>query len=305
MKLQTPSRFTSFYESFSDLIFATMAIFVLLMLIYMVHINLDTGLEEVEQQIEQEKSRLEETLEQLKKEQEERDKLERSKKALEEYNLEIVIAVDTTGSMQLELNKLTDTIGLIGKVLPKIANTVKIGVIGYRRDEQDRKAIQTFPLKLIQDPDVDRSQSYRQLHSFVGRLQAQAGSAPVEEAIDMGIKMFSDPKAFVGHQTFMLLGDVGPYEDRYRDQIIDERNRQQEAGIIRQIKLWATSQPQRKVLVLFSGEDEIAKTSGAQHQKFLESRELFKKIAAATGDTESYTNNPGEMIPNLLAAALQ
>lgn len=304
MKLDSGPPTTSFYESFSDLIFATLAVFVLLMIIFLVHINLETGLEEMQEKLAQAEEVLDEAVKKNAQELERTEKLLKSKQSLKQYNLEIVIAVDTTGSMQLEIDQLTDTIALIGKILPRIASTVKIGVLGYRRNEADKLVMQSFALQRIADPDSDASRSFKRLHDFVRRLRATPGSAPVELAMDNALKMFSSAETFTGHQTFMLLGDVGPYEDRYRDQKIDQKNIQQAAAMKRQLGIWAKASLHRNVLLLFSGNDEISKTRGAQHQKFLESRKFFRELAASADQPEGYADNYSEMIPLLLSSAL-
>lgn len=305
MKIQSPEAGTSFYETVSDLIFATMAIFVLLMCVFIAQVNLKTGLEELEQQIQQERQRLKETQSQRQDAQDELAKAERSKQAFERYELQIVIAVDTTGSMQLELDLLSDTIALIAKVLPKIAASVEMGIIAYRRDEQNRETTQRFALQPIRDSDEDGGRSFRAVRAFVGQLRARAGSAPLDKAVDEALKMFAPADRFAGHQTFMLLGDVGPYEDAYRDQQISDDNRRQEQAMREQLRIWAGDSPTRNLLILFSGDDEIAKTSGDQHEKFLQSRRFFQSLAEAAGQPEGYTNQSSEMIPQLLLAALR
>lgn len=304
MKLDSGTPSTSFYESFSDLIFATLAIFVLLMIIFLVHINLDIGLEELEEKLAQAEQVLDEAIQKKSREVARNEKLQKSKQSLKQYNLEIVIAVDTTGSMQLEIDQLTDTISLVGKILPRIASTVKIGVIGYRRNEADKLVLQKFPLQRVLDPDIDRRRSFNRLHEFVRKLQANPGSAPIERAMDDALKMFSSTDSFTGHQTFMLLGDVGPYEDRYRDQLIDPRNVQQAKAMQTQLGIWAKASLHRNVLILFSGNDEISKTRGPQHRKFVESKEFFKSLANAADQPEGYADNYSEMIPLLLSSAL-
>lgn len=305
MKINPGSENTSFYETFSDLIFATMAIFVLLMIVFVVQVNLDVGVEEIEKRIAQEQKQLKKKKHNLENKSRHLAKQEKAIKSLEKYNFEVVIAVDTTGSMQFELDQLADTIALIGKILPKIAATVKMGVVAYRRDENDRVTTQIFPLQVIRDEDTDKRRSFRKIHGFVSRLKARPGSAPIEKAMDDALKMFSPAESFTGHQTFMLLGDVGPYEDRYRDQIIDGRNRAQENAMIEQLKIWRSGNLSRNLLILFSGEDEIRKTSGQQHEKFIESRKFFQNLAEGAGQKESYSSNQTDMIPQLLAAILK
>lgn len=288
-----------------------MAIFVLLMIIFIVQVNLDEGLEEVEKKIAEAQAELK-AKEKTKQEKEtEKKKLSEAEKSMQQYNFEVVIAVDTTGSMQRELDQLTDTIGLIGKVLPEIAHSVKIGIVAYRRDEKDKDAISIFKMQTIKPESEDNKRSYRLVHDFVRKLKAQKGSAPIESAVDQALKMFSSPEQFTGHQTFMLLGDVGPFEDRYRDQNIDANNRQQAEAMVQQLKSWSEKTMNRNLLILFSGEDEIAKTlrlqgpNGRQHQKFLQSRELFKRFAEEAGQPEGYTTDTSEMIPSLLSVILK
>ena len=305
MKLKQTKSTTSFYETFSDLIFATMAIFVLLMIVFMVQINLSQSVDELLEKIKKETTELKHEEKNLEKKNEQLSKLEKSKQSVQQYNFEVVIAVDTTGSMQWELDQLTNTIGLIGKILPKIGQSVKMGVIAYRRDEHNRADIKVFPLQVIKDDDTDGKKSFRKIHGFVSRLRAQPGSAPIEEAMDQALKMFSNSESFTGHQTFMLLGDVGPYEDRYRDQLIDGRNREQEKGMINQLKLWTEESLHRNLLILFSGDDEIGKTSGNQHQKFVESRKFFEQLATEAGQPQGFTSNHSEMIPQLLSVILK
>jgi hypothetical protein len=304
MKLRTQSASTSFYEAFSDLIFATLAIMVLLMIVFLIQINLDIGVEALEQQLADTQGRFAERREALADANEENARLKKSEQALQQYNIELAIAVDVTGSMQLEINQLADTIGLVGRILPRIANKVRIGVIAYRRDEQNRVRTQEFPMQRIANPDSDGQRSFRRLHSFVRSLRARPGSAPLEEAVDSALKMFSSTASFNGHQAFMLLGDVGPYEDRYRDQTIDSRNQRQAEAMRRQLSIWTKASNHRNVLVLFTGEDEIAKTSGAQNQKFVASRTFFRQLAEAAGQPDGYSNNYSEMIPLLLSTAL-
>lgn len=316
MKLADVESQTSFYETFSDLIFATMAIFVLLMAIFIVQINLETGMEELRKQIEEHTAKRDEIVKKVASHKEELTQLEKAQQSMEKYNLEVVIAVDTTGSMQLELDQLTDTIAMIGKILPKIADTFKIGVVAYRRDKLDNPDMQLFKIRTIIDDDKDNGKSFRELQGFVRGLKAEAGSAPVEIAIDQAIKMFSSTDGFVGHQTLMLLGDVGPYEDHYQDQAIDTRNRKQENAIVNQLKLWVSKSLTRKTLILFSGDDEISKLNAIsentqmskieldQKTKFIESRKFFQRLATEIGQTEAFTSDSSKMMPKLLSTVL-
>ena len=304
MKIVETASKTSFYETFSDLIFATLAIFVLLMSVFLVKVNIESGLDELLKEVEEKTASRDAAEQNVASKNEELNKLQQQAQSLTQYNFEVVIAVDTTGSMQLELNQLTDTIALVAKVLPQIADSAKIGIVAYRKNEANQLDFKEFPLTNILPEEQDNGASFNRLNRFVRGLKAQPGSAPLELAIDKSLRMFSSTELFTGHQTFMLLGDVGPYEDEYRDQQIDQINRQQEASIIAQLHAWKLASFSRNPLILFSGQDEIQKTTGKQNLKFKESQKFFYRIAEELGTPEAYTEDSGEMIPSLLGAIL-
>ena len=121
MKLESPSRFTSFYESFSDLIFGTMAIFVLLMLVFLALVqpppNQGQELKEAQEQLESLQSELQKS--EFEKEKA-REQLEEMLKAMAESEdsiqskgLELIVAFDVSGSMDDALGHLVETIKTI------------------------------------------------------------------------------------------------------------------------------------------------------------------------------------------------
>ncbi len=303
MKLESHKPTTTFYETFSDLIFATMAIFVLLMMLFIIQVN-SAGTEDLEEEIEVAAAQLETISAEVSELVQKIEKMERSKQSPAEYHIELVIAVDTTGSMQLELDQLTSSIALIAEVLPNISNSAKIGVIAYRNDENDESATQVFPLQRIQPKHQDQGVSYSRLFDFVRGLTAKTGSAPLEQAINSAVSQFSKLEDFTGHQTLMILGDVGPYEDFYQDQDISQANLNQETGIIRQIGYWMNDSLERKILVVFAGEDEIAETEGDQHEKFVASRKFFERIAVDLEVPDGFSTSSADMIPLLLSGVL-
>lgn len=304
MNLNKQQSNTSFYETFSDLIFATMAIFVLLMMIFIVQINLKIGLEEALLEIQKNQKIITEKELLLKKEKELVKQLKNHQKSFESYNFEIVIAVDITGSMQLELNQLSKTIELIGKILPEISQSAKIGIIAYRKDQNNRDVSRIFPMQTIRPKKHDKGKSYKKLLYFTKGLTAKPGSAPFEKTINKAISFFSNTNNFTGHQTLIILGDVGPYEDYYQDQKISPKNLQQEKHIISSITNWKEKSLNRNLLLLYSGRDEIKKTSGEQLKKYKQSQAFFQKIAKHLNSPTSYSEKVTDMLPIVLKTIL-
>ncbi|MEM1231368.1 MAG: vWA domain-containing protein [Pseudomonadota bacterium] len=297
-----------FYESFSDVIFATMAIFVLLMLIFILLANesspiakLKKKIAAVEEQIEltnQAKARLDEDSKQRQKE----------IAKLSERNVEIVIAVDKSSSMEEELNNLKSAIARLGEILPGVSKSVRIGVVAYRINERGRNATETFPIQRIQPASEDGGQSVRKLQQYLRRQTHASGLAPTLQATRTALGMFNQSPSYRGHQVFLLLGDVGPYEESVRG--VDRITSAGEAraqSLINDVARWAKARKHRNLIVLFSGRDEVSRTifGGARQRKHAVSMELFRKIAAAAGQPKAYTENQSSMLADFLVAALK
>lgn len=338
MKFRSRTPGTSFYETVSDLMFGTMAIVVMLMCIFMVLNRKSEGApatppDAIEQQAtsgdietlvcvpdptpsphEREVGGLQQQVDEL------RDALataqEENRNAnvafggreqggeRDEHHVELVIAVDVTGSMQRELDELAESIALLGETLPRMVNTVAVGVIAYRRDANNRDVSQTYPMTRLLPPSRDQGSSAKRLRSWVQALRAEAGSAPLSAAIDTALAMFRPPGEFHGQQVLMVLGDVGPFEDGWQDQSITKANREQESALIERVAQWQKAGPGRRLLALFSGLDEIDKTQGQQHRKFVESKAFFKRMADAVVHDDAYSENSSDMTALIFLATL-
>ncbi|MEM7233805.1 MAG: hypothetical protein AAF517_16635, partial [Planctomycetota bacterium] len=182
MRLESTPRSGSFYESFSDLIFATMAIFVLLMVVFLIQVKTEEDaaraateeaktaseqLEEARSDLESAKEsladaerRMEEQSESL---EEERQKAKDAEAASEEAkkeladikarNVDLVIAVDGTGSMGPFLEEIQRTIVSAAKIACRLAPRFRIGIVVYRRATLTSVDSQyTLPLLTIRPP---------------------------------------------------------------------------------------------------------------------------------------------------------
>ena len=319
MKLKSPSRFTSFYESFSDLIFATMAIFVLLIVVFLTLIESSSAKNQnnLEHQLSQAQAKLAEQAKELDRAAAERQRareqlkeltqeLANAESAVSARGLELVIAVDVTGSMEEPLGHLLETITTVSRVLPAISPDFKVGVVAYRIGENDSRPLQIFALQQILPESSDRGRSQQRIEAFLRRLEAANGVAPIRAAIDSAVSMFSTPSSYQGSQILLLLGDVGPYELSLNDLFYsDQKKGRFETPLLRQVASWARESERRTVISMFSG---LRPAAGLDHRytiKYEQSLRFFREVATNAGQPENFTQNPGKMLAYLLTAIVR
>nr|WP_281722628.1 hypothetical protein [Nitrosomonas nitrosa] len=308
MKLDSPSRHTSFYESFSDLIFAVMAIFVLLMLIFLTLIKPEASQDELEGALND----LQQLQDALHKTEAERDNARKqvdelvkstldSQSSIHSKGLELIIAIDVTGSMDDALGHLIETIRTITVVLPAISPTFRLGVIAYAQDNSGRipNGLQIFDVKQIFAEQKDGGRSLQAINQYMGGL-SRGVIAPVDRAILEGLKMFSRPDRFDGYQALMVIGDVGPYEtgDGYK---VEPEEKVIEGNVLKAMKNWTAQDKDRSVVSLYS-----AATPGSDAtEKEKMSYDFFRKLAAESGQPDNFSQNPGKMLGYLLTAIIK
>ena len=319
MKFNSPSRFTSFYESFSDLIFATMAIFVLLMIIFLSLINPPESTKELVNKLNQSNEKLSELQSSLQQTEQEKRNLESQfenivKKFVEQNNavksnaMELIIAVDVSGSMGKELALLASTINTILKVLPSAATEFRIALVAYAITGSSPGGLNIFPkeenrTKKILPEKRDNGSSITEVTSFTNNLIPQPGVAPVENAINKAIELSSSVKEFEGFQTIMLLGDIGPYE--FADSqggAAANINPSAEKRILQQISAWTSKSKKRNFISVFSG-----RSNAYPHDiEILKASEVFFQEAAKKGGgKENFTNNRDDMLTLLLTTVFK
>ena len=310
MKLRDQKESIGFYEFFSDIIFATMAIFVLLMIIFIVLAQESSPARKAKKQIESIQEQKAEVIAKIGESEGKAKELESVIDKLARKDIEIAIAVDKTGSMEQELYNLTSAIQKLADILPKVSESVKISIVSYRISESMRNETVLFPMTRILDPKADGGKSYQQLVRFLKNQRHKSGLAPILNASEMALSQFDSSPDFKGHQVFMLLGDVGPYEES-----ISDTDRITTAGEHRANKLvslvgdWAKGKKNRNMIILFSGRDEVFRSGfgfgGARRHKHKVSMDLFKKIAVEAGQPKAYTENQSTMLADFLVAALK
>jgi len=310
LKLNDQKETAGFYEFFSDIIFATMAIFVLLMTIFIVLAELSSPARKAKKQIEAIQEQKAEVVTKIGESEDKAKDLESEIEKLARKDIEIAIAVDKSGSMEQELYNLTSAIQKLAQILPKVSESVKISVVSYRISESMRNETVVFPMTRILDPKEDNGRSYQQLVRFLKNQRHKSGLAPILNATDLALAQFDSSPSFKGHQVFMLLGDVGPYEESINDaDRITAAGEQRANKLVNTVGSWAKGKKNRNMIILFSGRDEVYRSGfgygAARRHKHKVSMDLFKKIAAGAGQPKSYTENQSSMLADFLVAALK
>ena len=308
MHIQQGASTSNFYEFFSDIIFATMAIFVLLMTIFIALINEQSPVTQAKRQL----AELEQQIEDLKQDETEIEAQLSDVRSqvldMEQRDVEIFIIVDRTGSMEQELYNLKNAVLRLALILPKVTDSLKIGVASYWADTEKNVAnIKTYSMQELNAPEKDNGRSYNTLKRFMDAQTHLGGNAPILKATNVALKQFSGADRFDGHQVLMILGDVGPYEEA------NDAFRISRAGVARANQLtqnvsnWVKSRNNRNLIVLFSGRDELndRSRSNLDRQKYRTSQELFQTIAKQAGQPDAYTENQNTMLTDFLVAALK
>ena len=313
MKFDSPSRFTSFYESFSDLIFATMAIFVLLMIIFLALINPTEGINELKEQVKQTSEEIAKLQQSIKKTELEKNaatsqiesmvkKIAGQEENIKSSSLELIIAVDISHSMTEALDKLKIAIGAILKVLPSAATEFRFAVVTYSRTDNNPNGLTIFPdnsatTKKVLPKHKDNGSSFLSANEFIDNLVITPGAAPVEAAINQALKLSSSTKEFNGFQTIMLLGDIGPYESPDGQSFFLDRAAEQR--IYKEISTWATRSKKRNFISVYSDTPE----HNPAPAEFVESSKLFfHRVAESGGGKENFTNKSSDMLVFLLTS---
>ena len=86
------------------------------------------------------------------------------------HDLEILLIIDTTGSMGGQIRDLSDSLITLVEVLSRLTENLRVGAIAYR-DHGDEYLTLSHPLQRI-DPGTAE---FRALHQFISSLEASGG----------------------------------------------------------------------------------------------------------------------------------
>lgn len=280
MKFDSPPRSTSFYESFSDLIFTTLAIFVMLMLIFATQMRPEIisreKLEELQEQLRQTKQALDD--------------------AVAVQTMELVVVVDASGSMERVLGDLRQALFGVARKLSPVAKELRVGVVAYRAQPV------VFPLTTIRRVEDDGGASLNALSAWMEQnLRHEGSPVDVKAAVASGVAMLRPAAGTGAQQALVLLGDVGPYESG--DQVSrDARAIGDEAEILRLVGELTADSTTTSVVTVFT------RDPGSVGQPLTEIDQytiaFFEAMAALAGARGSYTDDADDVLTTLLLATL-
>lgn len=187
--------------------------------------------------------------------------------------LEVVFAVDDSGSMADEQKRLGPDQKILAEALSPLA-PLSIGVVKYL----DR--LNTFNLTSIVPSDSDGGTSLNALNRFIDGYQAKGGSVDLVAAARESMAMLDRSQNPSSKRTLVILSDVSVYETR------DEN---EATRVIQEVGGWVRSNPRNAVLVIFTGDNA-------------QDREFYRRLKAAGGDRITVSENPSDMLPQLLRA---
>ena len=187
--------------------------------------------------------------------------------------LEVVIAVDDSGSMEDEHRRLAADQKLLAEALAPLA-PLSIGSVAYLEGRR------TFNLTPIVPRDSDNGRSLNALNRFIDSYESRGGRVDLIAAVQTSINMLNRSQNPSAKRTLVILSDVSVYETR------DENEATQ---LIRELSGWVQSSPRNAVLVIYTG-DEVR------------DRTFYRRLAAAGGPRVTVSENPSDMLPQLLRA---
>lgn len=322
----------NFFEPFSDLIFATMAIFALLMLIFLTQIKKSVATvtdgkkaaaevaelkkqlgeskkekEGLEKKVEEQASKAEKQEKTISEQEKTIDEMGEKVEELEEEvistsSLELVIAVDASATMADVLEDLSKAILRIGDSIPNVASSFRLGVIVYR------KGLRTFPIQEIHPADEDGGKSIESLKDFVrSECVADNSLANIQGAIHQGAEMLASSSNRKSRKSLVLMGDVGPYEMDGDPRSRTNREIRLEKLACDEIAKLATAQSNLSFFAVYTGSkltDPIdpRNVSDIHRQSTIN---FFQDLAkAATDDKGKYVDDANDVLSLLLLAII-
>jgi Mg-chelatase subunit ChlD len=200
-----------------------------------------------------------------------------SRKIVSQFDL--VFVVDTTASMKPVLRDLSLSIGSIVRVLERLVDSLRVGVVAYRDyDFRPGWVVRSLP----PTPTASRAAT---VYDFIAGLRPpiRGGYTPREavlaglgEAVSMRLRRGAK-------QAVIVIGDAAPH-------------RKEEAATLNLVRSFARGGPRRTVSVLF------VSTPSFRHMGSGDDR-FFAELARAGGG--KFSTHGGQMIETVLLSVLQ
>ncbi|MEM7239341.1 MAG: vWA domain-containing protein [Pseudomonadota bacterium] len=262
MKFSRRDQSSGFFEVFSDLIFGVMAIFVLLFVIILTQIK---------------------------------------PQPRPQPAVDLVVAIDVSGSMREPLKELNETLQELAENFPDVIRDFRIGVVSFAQ-RLNSSGVDAFPLRVMDDAGK------AELIAWLSKLKHGNSLVDTNAAINAAIAMHQTGSEDGRRRSLVLIGDVGPFELQGQRVLRDTSranapiNRAFESTGIQAIRSFAASDPENRVLTIFSGAPTAQSSNGSRVRSWAyeESQAFFCSAAAAAGPQGRYSEQAYKMVWTLL-----
>jgi len=140
--------------------------------------------------------------------QKERDELQ---KGLKKQATDIVIVIDGSGSMQLQLDGLSEQIGMFAHVLSRLTDSARVAVVVYRDRCEPGTMLQVQPFTRVDDAGVQALQAFAKGQHAIG----PSCNADNPEALGQGLATAIQLpwSADQANRYIVVIGDNPPYPE--------------------------------------------------------------------------------------------
>ncbi len=131
-------------------------------------------------------------------------------------HLDLVIALDTTGSMREPIDGLKQELGEMVQVLSRLAPSLGVGVVAFN----DRRQTPVVSVEQLREVSPG-SANFNRLKNFINRLSAGSASGANNDPPEAVYRAFRESAAMSWRGTaekkiIVVITDAPPYDDEYR-----------------------------------------------------------------------------------------
>jgi hypothetical protein len=243
--------------------------------------------------------------------------------------LELVVAIDMSGSMRQPLANLKMATRQLAVNLPKLVE-FRLGIIaygGHNNVSPEINPVRIFPLTTLRDVPGRGGSGLgdggaavdERFGSFIDGLELRNGSVDVTDALRIACEMLAggDKQA---RKTLVLIGDVGPYEFNNGQVTIRYLkpparvfvDRSYEENALAHVRRLAREIPKVRVLAIYTGRvtppaasDDPTSSYFIIQSTLSESVAFFKSVAEAAGPGRGeYSESPFDMLTLMLGTLI-
>ena len=171
--------------------------------------------EDLKQELAQARQEEEELKQELAQAQQEEEELKQELAQAKFPHLDLIITLDTTGSMGGPIDGLKEELGEMIRVLSRLAPSLGIGVVAFN-DRKQNPVVSISPLKEVSPG----SASFKTLQSFINNLvagEASGDNKDVPEAVYQGFRTAAAMpwRGVAERKIIVVITDAPPYDDEY------------------------------------------------------------------------------------------